>query len=614
MFRYIALVWDTHQLEQTNVVLRIKEKLLSARDRWHEAVLSNGMLVFVSPCSHSAGRAYKLQADYGAILGTIFRSATCPRRLICDNHQPISTEESDAIISSEGRHLIEGYWGRYIAIFRDHNAQRVFVLKDPCGNLPCFHVTARGIHLIFSSMEDCKYLGILRLEIDWQFVRSRVACGPLPSDRTGLRGVKEVHGGTCLVISRDGIQRRQYWNPLAISQACATESLAQAAQRVREILLSSVNAWASCYDQVILRLSGGLDSSSVLAGLSQCTSPPRQTYITYYVSGGISDQRPWARQAASITRPEAHLERERNPHIPLSQVVQLQPRVVPEALAPYLEVASFERELMTEGRVALFTGYGGDSLFGRHSRQFAATEYVRRHGPDLGVFRVARDVALLDDRSVWAVLADTMRWRLRGHRLRTRLQEISRFRQLVPADIITDELLGARLTHPWFSRASEVPWSLILQLDLLAHPPIYYNPLRSSCYSEPEPVFPLISQPLVEYCLRVPLYMHIDEALDRAVVRRGLSDILPAAVLKRQWKDRSPGFFESVVQFNRSFAREFLLGGVLARERLLDPSRVDAALSDAPKKSSTWASEVLDHIWVEAWLRTWTGTYQPAGI
>src|SRR5207302_9167282 len=131
---------------------------------------------------------------------------------------------------------------------------------------------------------------------------------------------------------------------------------------------------------------------------------PHITCITLYSPSGRSDERPWARLAVGrVGCP--HVEHQRNPKTDLRLILNTVPTVAPEILTLYVESGPIERRLASDTHArAVLNGDGGDALFGRHARHFAALEYLRRHGLSSGLLRVCEITALRTERSVWNVL------------------------------------------------------------------------------------------------------------------------------------------------------------------------------------------------------------------
>lgn len=81
---------------------------------------------------------------------------------------------------------------------------------------------------------------------------------------------------------------------------------------------------------------------------------------------------------------------------------------------------------------------------------------------------------------------------------------------------------------------------------------------------------PLLSQPVVEACLKVPSWMWIAGGRNRAVARDAFADVLPADILYRRSKGTFMNYSGAVYRRNRSRLREYLLTGRLEGHGLLD--------------------------------------------
>ena len=115
---------------------------------------------------------------------------------------------------------------------------------------------------------------------------------------------------------------------------------------------------------------------------------------------------------------------------------------------------------------------------------------------------------------------------------------------------------------------------------------------------------PLLSQPLVELCLRMPAYLLIRSGRDRAIARRAFASELPETTIKRTAKGRVDQYVRNIVDANLDFLREFLLDGLLVREGLLNRDNLELYLTKERSPADFQYSEILhEHLCVEAWLR-----------
>ncbi len=135
----------------------------------------------------------------------------------------------------------------------------------------------------------------------------------------------------------------------------------------------------------------------------------------------------------------------------------------------------------------------------------------------------------------------------------------------------------------------------------LINPFGYYDPyLREAA---PELVSPLLSQPLVELCLRLPTWLLTQGGRGRALARRAFAHDIPREIATRQSKGGMEEHVALILDRNLSFARGLLLDGHLARQGFLDRKKVEAILANRLSDRGENLSEIHDCIAVEAWLQ-----------
>lgn len=604
MFRYVGLVWDTRSESQNTIARILGNRVRELSPQWRSVFDSNGLQVLCAGIQESGSRPCLLHDRAGVVLGTLYdRTGTCDERP--SRRLTLDASESFRIIRSAGRDLIDRFWGRYVALVLCPRTNMTWVIRDPTAGLPCFAVRSSGVLIVFSCVSDLLKLGAISFSIDWRYVASRAVAGPKQTAGTALSEVMEFHGGECATILRDGISRSFYWHPFSIAKAARIEEPTQAAAELRSAVKTCINAWASDHRTLIHRLSGGFDSSVVLGCLAMTPTLPRMICLTYHVPGGFSDQRHWARIAAGRAACE-HVEHARAANAGyFSDLLNASISTNPLTDIVFLETSRIERCLADRANAtAIFDGSGGDSLFGRHSRRVATTDYIDLHGIEWHLSRIAVDAAVLLDTSIWKIAAGAIRhrflkkpWGLAG--------ELIRYRSLVNLEIRSDMARENRFSHPWFAHIDDIPRGTVELALSIAMGRSFYDPLSSPEAACPEPVSPLLSQPIMELCLRIPSYLHVMGGRDRALARSAFSNDIPREIINRHWKDRSPRFAEECLIKNVAFVRGYLLDGILVKERLLDKGRLEAALSAVPARSAGFVGEIFDHLLVETWLKSW---------
>jgi asparagine synthase (glutamine-hydrolysing) len=608
MFRYIALVWNASDEQQSRTAESLDGRLRARQ--WTPVFVAKGLRTFCMDLGAGTLRAQPLANDAGVILGTLFE-----RNRSVDDDSPArraapTARTSDAILASQGRWLIENCWGNYVALIRDASADTVRVLKDPTGSLPCFITRSDNVAVCFSHIGDCVDLGLRRFTIDREYLRARVL-GFNDLQRNPLEGVEQVRRGECVEIdpAAEPVVRSRgaYWNPFTfIDAASAIEDPERAAAALRATVRSCTQTLSAGHASLLHRLSGGLDSSIVAACLGRPSTQPRITCYTYFNPEGRSDERPWARLAAERAGVE-HLEYPIAPaNVPLADLVRPRPATEPLSLLGYLLRSTIEHRLAAERKAtAVFTGDGGDSGFCSDSFPYAVTDYLRRHGPRRAALRLAAEVALRTERSTWAVLLSSMRRWLFGAKMSEQLPAMLMGSRLVSAQLRDGYAIAESYPHPWFAELRHVPWDLIRRLGMLVSTPEFYNVIDAA-QSEPEVVSPLYAQPAVELFLRIPIHVHAEGGRDRGLARRAFAREVPEPILQRLWKDRAPGFHSELLLRNLDVVRELFLDGVLVKEGLLDRAAVEAALVAGPSKTDVLPVEIYRHLDVEIWARYWT--------
>ncbi len=165
--------------------------------------------------------------------------------------------------------------------------------------------------------------------------------------------------------------------------------------------------------------------------------------------------------------------------------------------------------------------------------------------------------------------------------------------------------------HPLYRDIRQVPPGKAYQASTTTYAlSPYYNPFGQP--SDPDYIAPLFSQPVVELCLRIPLYLHMSDGQERMIARQAFEQDLPPEIVWRQSKGGVEEHVKAALFSNIDVAKELLLGGVLAPEKLLDIDKVALVLARGPSRIASSTAELYSYINAEAWLRSWSGTRQSA--
>lgn len=614
MLRYLALAWNTQAERDSAAAAHIRQRLLLQHPEWHRVLNRPGLLVLCRIREEQRDHAVIPLGERGLVLGTLFRRnglhAEAP--LV-----ELSPREILEIERTRGRSLVDSHWGSYVLMLSVAETNDSYVLRGPLSALPCYHAMYENVHLFFSVADDCVALSLFRFSINWALVTAQVAMTDHLNGETGLNEVRALDPGACLSVCRGQSRIQPYWTPAASRRSGEVPGFREAAGLLRRTTMACIGSWTACHDAVVVMLSGGLDSSIVLACATRAPNRAHITCINFH-SALLGDERPFARSMGERTRVEL-IEHERDPDIDLRVILRCN-----RTVSPVLHFTGFDSEIAalevakSHCASALFTGELGDDLFGSAVRHEALVEHLQEHGPVPSLIGVARDYALRRRVSVWRALRLALRDALLERRRTTWSADqyardvlgLSHESRLASDEAVaTSEAQGERFVHPWSREAAMLPAGkrrLVYALQVISST-LYESPFISP--DDPPVLAPLASQPLAELLLTLPTHMHIHGGQNRALARAAFAADLSEPVLRRGSGKGGPELWiRALIERNRSFLRELLLDGILARERLVDCAKVERVLSRDVHRSTPSPHDVIAQAYIEAWLRHWTAS------
>lgn len=604
----MAFVWNPVDERARLEVLSLTQRLEAGSTRWSRALAGAGVVVFHADRQVGSSDALPLAHSAGVVLGRIFtRDIGNPEsaaRVTFDD------AESSQIIAGAGGRLLENYWGRYVAILRNGSTGEVWVLRDPSGAFPCWLTNHQGVSIICSDVEDCYALGVMSFTVNWSYITAFVAHTALQIRDTALNEISEVQPGERLRFCSGSMQRSIAWNPLDIARGAPLDDTDEAVASLRATTIGCVHTWVACYRGILHNLSGGLDSSIVLNCLATAPSRPEIVCANYYSDGPNEDERRYARAMArrvDVRLVERKLDARQ---VRLDELLKLRRSPRPWFYLYEIEHGRFEGGLAAQhGATSLFSGAGGDGVFFQGHAELAVTDYLFDRGLGGGLLRTAVDAARLTRKSIWPLLLRALRVRMFGSRWDPVQMAKPVERTLVNRDVIAAVRRDRSFEHPWLTAANTrgVPPGILWHIMSISLPPAFYSSFIRGPY--PERTMPLLSQPLVELCLRIPTYVLIESGRDRAVARRAFERDLPGEIVRRQAKGRADQHLRNILDINLGFVREWLLDGLLVQRGLLNRAALEVYLDRNRSPADFQYSEILqEHLCAEAWLRSWLTT------
>ena len=611
MVRYLCISWDRSNSEQRGLANRLIHRMTLNVSDWTHALAQPGLVVLVRTDPGENSRMIKLPADRGVLLGTAFQvsgtQAGCePDSRVTPGSFVLTAHGEPDIAATMAK-----IWGSYVLITVDSGCA-VQVVRSPVGKLPCFYSVIDGVFVAFSDLQDLSALSATRLTVDWDSIAAQCANRDYLTRETAIREIRSLEPGESACLAASGPTVSTLWSPNEISRGGEIADFEEASRLLRCKTRVCVNSWAAEHDS-ILHMLGGLDSSVVLSCLAQAPRAKEITCVHQFSVQPAGDERQYVRSMAQLTGVRL-IETEHDPHLDLRCIANC--ALTARPVLHFTGADSYRTMVgnaRRAGATAIFNGELGDQLYGSAAGVEFVAEHLWRVGLRPSIIPITLDYAMLKRMSFWRVLRTALRDTGDGRRRSywSMYDYICRVRASDPMEkglIAKDALMHYRqhldrFVHPWLQDIEGVPpGRFLLIYSLMAVTSTsYHEPFAQP--DDPPIVSPLASQPLVDGALRISSPLHIRGGTDRAVARHAFRSQLSPLVLARKGKGAPSGWIQEVVRSNTAFIEEFLLDGLLVRERILDRRKTELTLRGTPQRHEASVTEIMLQLYIEAWLR-----------
>jgi asparagine synthase (glutamine-hydrolysing) len=499
------------------------------------------------------------------------------------------------LYEESGPRFVERLHGMFAVALWDAGRERLVLARDRLGKKPLLWTRLPDGTLAFAS----ELKALLRLpqasrEIDLDAVDEYLALQYVPGDRTALHGIHKLAPGHVLVAEGGSERIEPYWKADSPAERSANED--EWLERVRATVGEAVRKRLVADVPLGALLSGGIDSSIVVALMAEASSQPVRTFTVGFPDARY-DERAYARAVASrygTVHEEVEIEEDVAATLPRLAAAFDEP-LGDEAAFPTFLIAEQARRHVT---VAL-AGDGGDESFAGYERYIAhrlagrfpapaarvGSEVLRllpraRREPRSPLFRAARflDVAAAPAGQRYARLMEVF-----SLELRRQLWSDARLAQEVRLEPSRPGVAGLQL----LDIETYLPGDLLLKADLasMAHS----LELRS----------PFLDHEVVALGLALPDSLKTRGREGKVALRRAFAAHLPVEVAGRG----KAGFGVPLGRWFRSDLRD-VAHDLLSRDRgWFRPATVRRLLDEHESGRADHGHRLWCLLMLELWVR-----------
>jgi asparagine synthase (glutamine-hydrolysing) len=253
--------------------------------------------------------------------------------------------------------------GQFAFAIWDGHQRKLFAARDRLGEKPLYWAdSSDGRYFLFASeIKSLLASALVQPRIDCLSIDAYLGLYYVPPRRTVYENVHTLPPGHALSWQEDDRRIWCYWEP-TFSQTPVTD-IDETLETLRFLIEQAVQRQMVADVPVGAFLSGGLDSSTIVAHMAKHTTQPVKTFSVGF--GDLIDELPYARQVAELYHTDHH---EIQMSIPVAEMLERMADVYDEPLAdssniPTYLVAEFARQHVK----VVLSGDGGDELFGGYA-------------------------------------------------------------------------------------------------------------------------------------------------------------------------------------------------------------------------------------------------------
>ncbi len=490
--------------------------------------------------------------------GEIFNYIELRAELEAAGHVFYTRSDTEVIVHLYDRHgdrFVEYLNGQFAIALWDARRQRLVLARDRAGIRPLFHVRAQGrtwfaseVKALLAALPQCASIdpaGLVQTFTFWSTLEPQ----------TIYRDVQSLPPGCLLAIESDGSETlRRYWDwtfPDAADSAPVREprSVDQAAAELRELLVDAVRLQLRADVPVGAYLSGGLDSSGIVAMIRGFTQTPVRTFSVAFEDGEFDESEHQMAMVRHLGTDHTTLRCTRR------DIGDAFPRLIRHTETPVLRTAPVPLMLLAgsvreQGYKVVLTGEGADEVFGGYDlfkeakiRRFWARQPDSRMRPLL----LQRLYGYLENSPVRnpafaqsffgqgmehlqrPIFAHTPRWATSQRALAFLSPELrasvggwdplEAYERTLPAEISS-----------WSGLARD---QYVEAKSLLAGYLLSSQGDRVAMASSIEGRVPYLDHRVIEFANRLPASFKIRGMTEKYILRRALADLLPQEILQR---------------------------------------------------------------------------------
>ncbi len=559
--------------------------------------------------------------------GEVYNHRALREELEAKGHVYRSNTDTETILhlyEEEGPRCVERLHGMFGFAIWDTRAQELFLARDRLGIKPVYFAQPAGGFLFASEIKALLEHPAISPDLDEEAFVHYLTFVCTPAPLTMFKGIHKLAPGERMTVRRDRVEREIWWSPMSPSAAAEVADMdeGQVEERLLDLLRASIKKRMMSDVPFGVFLSGGVDSSTNVALMSELMDDPVRTFSVGFKEHEQYNELEYAREISTRFGTDHH-----EVLLDVEDLESFMPELIhhqDEPIADWVCVPLYfvSKLARDNGTIVVQVGEGSDELFHGYDHYITAARFRRRFWEPFQ--RVPRPLRQATSRMAVGLSERVGRGEVHVQALREAADGRLPFwggaicyRGTLKERVMANGSNGGGpnsydvVERFWRQAERERPGADLLQkmtyLELkqrLAEL-LLMRVDKMTMATSVEARVPFLDHELVEFAMALPPELKVRDGIGKHVLKKAVEDVLPRHIVYR----KKQGFGAPVAEWFKGplgeRAQREIRQSSLAERGLLDYDQIDRMWDAHRAGPVNWAFHLWNIYNVSAWHDYW---------
>jgi asparagine synthase (glutamine-hydrolysing) len=511
-------------------------------------------------------------------------------------HQFTTSSDTEVIVHAYeeyGFDCVKFFNGMFAFAIYNANKDEIFLARDRCGIKPLHYTMLEdGTFLFASEIKAILQYKRVKREMDPNSLHLLINLRYIPGNRTMFKGIQRLLPGHVMVIKNHSIKIKQFWKPAFVH---TTHPESYYVKMLQKLLDAAVERHLISDVPVGLMLSGGIDSSSLVALASKKMDEPLKTFCMGF--GNSNDEIHDAQFVADYFGTDHHQL------IVDAHLLKDYPKMIWYADEPKRNLYPYYiSEMIGKNVKTALGGLGSDELFGGYVFKYhfiQGIENIRKKTTTNTKKEISKIADTLISFQTWygnIVEDEHLDYleMIRAINDRTDLYLITQtqdkvfdweyLKKVYGDSLLKEELVSIKDIYSKFFKTHHTSLEQLMIADFsykMTDDFLLVDDRMAMAHSLESRV-PFLDNLVVDFAFGIPVELKIRDPNGKYILKKAMKDILPKQVIEKKKQGFASGTYEVYLKEGREMMQQMLPDGNLVKQGYIQKGYVEKILDAVP--------------------------------